>query len=127
MSFFSDFIAGLVRDAQSFGVSPMIFVALYLITWPMWYYTMWWVVSGWHRKDRSKMVRGVWSNRFVTVLPYAYVLVAGGKGMPWTWYAFAVGIPLVTTSMFLHKTKDDVWMDKWWDRYQAVLIKFKRR
>jgi len=127
MSYISDIIAGLVRDAQSYGVSPAIFIALYLITWPLWYYTMWRVVSGWHKKDRTKMVRGVWANRFVTVLPYAYVLLAGGRGMPWTWYVFVVGVPTVTTSLFLHKTKDEAWMDTWWERYSQFLAKFTRR
>lgn len=119
------FVMSLADDARSYGVNPRVFVALYLITWPLWYYTMWWVVSGWHRKDRTRMRRGVWSNRLATVTPYAYVLLVGGTGMSWHWYAFTVVLPIVTTSLFLHKVKNDEWMEKWWETYQKVISRFR--
>ncbi len=125
MGFVRSFIEGLWNDAISYGVSPQIFVAMYLITWPMWYYTMWWVVSGWHRKDRSRMRKGVWSNRVVTVAPYVYVMLAGGTAMPWKWWAFTVVLPIATTTLFLHKIKNDEWMEKWWEFYKKNLARFR--
>jgi hypothetical protein len=117
----ADFIEGLRDDAESYGVSPAVFVGLYLITWPFWYVTLWLVVSSWHRQDRTRMRRAVGLNRVVTVIPYAYVLIAGGRNMPWTWYAFAILLPLVTTTWFLHKLKDDLWFERWWEFYVRVL------
>lgn len=124
MDFIRSFFEGLWNDAISYGVAPQVFIALYLITWPMWYYFMWWVVSGWHRQDRNRMRKGVWWNRVVTVTPYVYVMLAGGTAMPWRWWLFTVGIPLVTTSLFLHKIKDDEWMEKWWEKYNKSIEKF---
>lgn len=124
MDLVRNFFEGLWNDAVSYGVSPQIFIGLYLVTWPMWYYTMWWVVSGWHRKDRPRMHRGVWTNRVVTVAPYVYVMLAGGTAMPWKWWLFTVGIPVLTTSIFLHKIKDDEWMEKWWEKYINTIERF---
>lgn len=118
MSGLSSFLEGLRQDALNYGVAPSVFIALYLITWPFWYYTLWWIVSGWHRHDRTRIRRGVWSNRLITVTPYAYILLAGGGGMPWTWYAFAIVLPTVTTSIFIYKVNDEVWLEKWWNTYQ---------
>lgn len=125
MSFVRSFIESLWNNAISYGVSPQIFVTMYLITWPMWYYTMWLVVSGWHRKDKSGMRKGVWFNRVVTVAPYVYVMLAGGTAMPWRWWAFTVVLPIVTTSLFLHKLKNDAWMEKWWEFYKKNLERFR--
>lgn len=119
------FLEGLWSDAQRYGVSPRVFVGLYLATWPCWYYTMWWVVSGWHRRDPHRMRRGVVLNRIVTVTPYAYVLLAGGENMPWTWYAFSLILPLITTTWFLHKVRDDAWVNKWWEIYHHQLSRFR--
>jgi hypothetical protein len=119
-----DLLDRLGDDARSYGVSPRFFVALYLFTWPIWYYTMWWIVSGWHRQDRQRMRRGIIFNRIATVTPYAYVLIAGGSNMTWAWYVFAVVLPIVTTTWFLHKTKDDAWVKKWWTFYKLVLDRF---
>lgn len=116
----------LSSDADAYGVSPQVFVGLYLVTWPLWYYTMWWAVSGWHRQDLQRMRRGIWVNRVVTVAPYAYVLLAGGDNMPWTWYAFALALPLFTTSWFLHKVRDDEWMEKWWISYRRQLSRLSQ-
>jgi hypothetical protein len=121
----TDFVDRLWNDAESYGVRPLIFVTLYLVTWPFWYYTMWRVVSGWHRQDYGRMRHGIWANRVVTVIPYAYVLLAGGDGMPWTWYAFALILPILTTSWFLHKVQDEAWMAKWWDVYVRQLGRFR--
>lgn len=121
MDFVRSFFDGLWNDAVSYGVSPQIFIALYLITWPMWYYFMWWVVSGWHRQDRSRMRKGVWWNRVVTVAPYVYVMLAGGSAMPWRWWIITVVIPVTTTSIFLHKIKNDEWMEKQWNWYRKYV------
>lgn len=124
MSHVTDFISGLWSNAEGYGVDPAVFVTLYLVTWPLWYYSMWWVASGWHRRDRNRMRAGIWSNRIVTIAPYAYVLAAGGKGMPWTWYAFVIVLPAATTSIFLHKVRNEEWMDKWWNFYNKQLNRF---
>ena len=120
-------IEGLWEDAERYGVEPIVFVGLYLVTWPLWYYTMWWVVSGWHHRDRRRMRRGIGVNRLVTVTPYAYVLIAGGENMPWTWYAFALILPLLTTTWFLHKVRDDAWVAKWWTFYRRTLDRSSSR
>lgn len=114
-------VVNIYNDARNYGVNPRIFVALYLVTWPMWYYTMWRVASGWHRKDRARMKQGIWCNRLVTVVPYAYVLISGGSGMSLGWYVFTIALPTITTSLFLHKVKNDEWMEKWWEFYKKAL------
>lgn len=121
MGAIADFFEGLRDDAESYGVDPRIFVGLYLLTWPFWYVTLWLVVSSWHRRERLRMRRSVQLNRLVTVIPYAYVLVAGARNMPWTWYAFTILLPVITTTWFLHKLKDDAWVEKWYSFYVRVL------
>jgi hypothetical protein len=116
-----DFLQSLRDDSESYGVDPGVFIGLYLVTWPFWYVTLWLVVSSWHRQDRPRMRRAVRLNRFVTVIPYAYVLLAGGSNMPWTWYAFDILLPVITTTWFLHKLRDDAWVRKWWTFYLTVL------
>lgn len=123
--FAAEFVESLGNQAEGYGVNPAIFVSLYLVTWPMWYYTMWYLVSGWHRKDPRRMRIGVWSNRVVTVTPYVYVLLAGGTGLPISWFLFFIILPLVTTSWFLWRIKDDEWLEKWWEAYQKALSRLK--
>ena len=75
-----------VQDIHAdFGVHPYIFVALTVICAPFFYYSIYRLIKGLAKKDRSQIT--VWSTVFLaaTCVPYIYVLLFG-HGMPWWIY-----------------------------------------
>jgi len=87
-------------DAIKWHVSPLIFVGLLFATLYHYYKGWFMIARGIYKKDRATLLRGAALNRFVWVIPYAYVLVFG-HGYPW-WVPTGIGVWIVVLSgMFL--------------------------
>lgn len=72
---------GLLDRADHYGVNPIAFIMLYLITWPMVWYSWYLLVRSHTRGDKVEFRNALWFNRIVTFAPYIYVLV-WGKNFP---------------------------------------------
>jgi hypothetical protein len=81
-----------------YGVNPIVFLILYVVPAPFWYYTIFRTIRAIARK-RSREVM-LWSMicLVVTVQPYVYVLIFG-RNMPW-WIYIIIGL-LVAQGIFM--------------------------
>jgi fatty acid desaturase len=78
--------AGIMKQAiNHYGVNPVIFLVIYLISGPFFYYSLFRVVQALARK-RSKEAL-VWAAVFLcaTIAPFIYVLLFG-RNLPWWVY-----------------------------------------
>jgi hypothetical protein len=80
-----------------YHVNPVVFLILYVVPAPLWYYTVFRTIREIARKNTSKAM--LWGTicLVVTVQPYLYVLIFG-RNMPW-WIYIIIGV-LVAQGVF---------------------------
>lgn len=94
-----DIYSSLLEEAQYHAVNPLIFIVLYLVTWPMVWHS-WYVLVRAHAKGDSKgFRRGVWYNRIATFTPYLYVLFFGINFPIWL-VPSSIAVMLILAAMF---------------------------
>jgi len=80
-------IQNLMHAARAnYGVDPMVFLVIYLISVPFFYYSLFRMVRALARKLKNEIM--IWSTIFLssTVAPFLYVLFFG-RNLPWWVYA----------------------------------------
>jgi hypothetical protein len=80
-----------------YNVNPIVFLVLYVVPGPFWYYTVFRTIREIARRNTSKAM--LWGTicLVVTVQPYLYVLIFG-RNMPW-WIYIIIGV-LVAQGVF---------------------------
>jgi hypothetical protein len=80
-----------------YGVNPIVFLILYVVPAPLWYFTIFRTIRAIARKNSREVM--LWSMicLVVTVQPYVYVLIFG-RNMPW-WIYIIIGV-LVAQGVF---------------------------
>ena len=89
---------GIMEIARTqYGVNPIVFLILYVVPAPLWYYSIFRTIRAIARKKSREVV--LWSMicLVVTVQPYLYVLIFG-RNMPW-WIYIIIGV-LVAQGVF---------------------------
>jgi hypothetical protein len=79
-------IRGLMQTArESYGVDPVVFLVIYLVTVPFFYYSIFRMVRALAVKRQQEIL--AWSMVFLgsTAAPFLYVLVFG-RNLPWWVY-----------------------------------------
>ena len=80
-------INGLMQAARdTYGVDPVVFVVIYLVAAPFFYYGLFRMVRALATKRSAEIM--LWSTVFLcaTVAPFVYVLLFG-RNLPWWVYA----------------------------------------
>jgi hypothetical protein len=83
-------IQGLMDTAQrTYGVNPVVFLVIYFLCAPVFYYSIFRTLRALARKASSELL--IWSTVFLaaTVAPFVYVLLFG-HGIPWWVYGLIV-------------------------------------
>ena len=78
--------ARIMKQAiDQYGVNPAIFLVIYLISVPFFYYSLFRVVQAFAKKRKKEIL--VWSTVFLcaTIAPFIYVLFFG-RNLPWWVY-----------------------------------------
>ncbi|HUC86821.1 MAG TPA: methyltransferase domain-containing protein [Candidatus Saccharimonadales bacterium] len=109
------------RDAIQWHVNPLIFVGLLFATLYHYYKGWFMIARGIFGKDKSMLLRGAALNRFVWVIPYAYVLVFG-HGYPW-WVPAGISTWIVVgTAMFLYNYRNQKYVAKMTGSFWGRLV-----
>lgn len=69
---------------ESYGVDPVLFGTLYLLSIPPYLLSIGWIVRNYRRG--SSVIMPVFSTGFFFIVPALY-LVAAGRNVPWNFYA----------------------------------------
>lgn len=92
---------------NTYNVNPYIFIFLYLVSIPIYWWGLYDVVSGSYRavKERSLsewqiIVRGIIINRLAWIMPYAYVMLSVRR-LPIIVWIFLICMLTLSTSYFL--------------------------
>jgi hypothetical protein len=98
VSFVLSKIGGIMDIARTrYNVNPVIFLILYVVPGPFWYYTIFRTIRAIARKDSSQAMLWGMICLVLTVEPYVYVLIFG-RNMPW-WIYIIIGV-LVAQGIF---------------------------
>ncbi len=101
-----EFIEGLVRAArEEYGVDPVIFVGIYLVSAPIFYYSLFRTVRALAKKLQNEIM--LWSFIFLCtiVAPFVYVLIFGRNLPLWVYVIIALIIGQGVFSM-VRKLRD---------------------
>lgn len=99
---FHNFWDGLLNRAEYYSVNPIIFIAMYLVTWPMVWYSWYLLVRSHKRADKKQFRNALWLNRLVTFAPYIYVLV-WGRNFPVWLVPFSIVFMTVLSLVFKYR------------------------
>ena len=95
MQWFDRVVLGWIRDMmrtarESYGVDPVAFLVIYLVTVPFFYYSIFRMLRALARRRQQEIV--VWSMVFLgaTAAPFVYVLLFG-RNLPW-WIYVVIGL-----------------------------------
>jgi len=96
------FILGKVRDIMEiartqYGVNPVVFLILYVVPAPFWYYTIFRTIRAVAKKNSRDLMLWGMICLVLTIQPYVYVLIFG-RNMPW-WIYIIIGL-LVAQGIF---------------------------
>lgn len=98
VSFVLSKMGGIMEIARTrYNVNPVIFLILYVVPGPFWYYTIFRTIRAIARKDSSQAMLWGMICLVLTVEPYVYVLIFG-RNMPW-WIYIIIGA-LVAQGIF---------------------------
>lgn len=84
----------LMRTARdTYGVDPVIFLVLYVLCAPPWYYSMFRTLRAFATQRTNEIM--VWTTVFLvtSVLPFVYVMIFG-RNLPWWVYAIIAALVL---------------------------------
>jgi hypothetical protein len=99
--------AEITKQARDqYGVNPAIFLVIYLVSVPFFYYSLFRMVQAFARKRGKEVL--VWSTVFLcaTIAPFIYVLLFG-RNLPWWVYgiiALIIGQGIFSLIRKLRKT-----------------------
>ena len=95
MEWFDRVILGSIRDLmrtarESYGVDPVVFLVIYLVTVPFFYYSIFRMLRALARRRQQEIIG--WSMVFLgsTAAPFVYVLLFG-RNLPW-WVYVVIGL-----------------------------------
>lgn len=98
-----EFLERIVRFVENtYRVSPWVFIILYLLSIPIYWYGWYKVALGLWDRDWRKTAWGITINRLAWFLPYLYVIFQGKNLPKWFWISLFV---LITSSSALFATK----------------------
>ncbi len=80
-----------------YNVNPVIFLILYVVPGPFWYYTVFRTIRAIAKKNTKELMLWAMLCLVLTVEPYVYVLIFG-RNMPW-WIYIIIGL-LVAQGVF---------------------------
>jgi hypothetical protein len=97
MEWFDGVILGAIRDMMraardTYGVNPVAFIVIYLVTVPFFYYSIFRMLRALARRQQQGII--AWSMVFLgsNAAPFLYVLVFG-RNLPW-WVYLVIGLLL---------------------------------
>ncbi len=99
-------IESLMNDARTtYGVNPLIFIVIYVICVPIFYYSIFQTIRSLSRKDTTQVL--VWSMVFLfsNVAPFLYVILFGHNIPWWVFIIIAILIAQAIISLFLRSSK----------------------
>jgi hypothetical protein len=95
MEWFDRVVLGSIRDMmrtarETYGVDPVAFLVIYLVTVPFFYYSIFRMLRALARRRQQEII--VWSMVFLgaTAAPFVYVLLFG-RNLPW-WVYVVIGL-----------------------------------
>ena len=80
-----------------YNVNPVVFLILYVVPGPFWYYTIFRTIRAIAKKNTKELMLWAMICLVLTVEPYVYVLIFG-RNMPW-WIYIIIGL-LVAQGIF---------------------------
>jgi hypothetical protein len=80
-----------------YNVNPVVFLVLYIVPGPFWYYTVFRTIRAIAKKNTKELMLWAMICLVLTVEPYLYVLIFG-RNMPW-WIYIIIGL-LVAQGIF---------------------------
>jgi hypothetical protein len=81
-----------------YNVNPVVFLILYVVPGPFWYYTVFRTIRAIAKKNTRELMLWAMICLVLTVEPYLYVLIFG-RNMPW-WIYIIIGL-LVAQGLFM--------------------------
>jgi hypothetical protein len=103
-------IEELLRVARdNYGVNPVVFLIIYLVCAPVFYYSLFRIIQSLAKKLGKKVI--LWAAIFLcaTIAPFIYVIFFG-RNIPWWVYgiiALLIGLGILSLIMKLRKIPTD--------------------
>jgi len=96
---------------ETYSVNPYVFIALYVVTIPPYYWGLWDIARGIYGSvktrslaNKSLIIRGVIINQASWFLPYVYVAIAA-RHLPWYIWAFIAVVTMCSAALFAIRLK----------------------
>lgn len=89
-------IQNIISDIQeTYHVNPYIFILIFAVSIPLYWYSVFRIVKAIQVKDRSRTLNWIIANIIIYIAPYAYVFVVG-RNIPWWFYLVLVAIIILS-------------------------------